>query len=231
LRRVIVAHSPTDLRPGPLVKGLLFDWDGTLFDNHHANFVAMQQALGTYGVSIDEPWFDRNSGYSARQIVARAVNRQGIKLDTATVLRTRDQFAVEQMADLKLVEPVHQIIREFQRHLRLAVVTGSERSMIEPVLQAFDLVGVFDPIVSRDMIRAGKPDPAGYQLALQLMGLAAWEGLAYEDSDEGVQSARGAGLDVVDIRVLRRGSNASIPDHPTVDRAREDCDKDRQSSS
>ena len=56
---------------------LVFDWDGTLFLNHHFNFEVMQWALAQVGVPITEEWFAENSGYSARARLQLALDAAG----------------------------------------------------------------------------------------------------------------------------------------------------------
>ncbi len=49
-------------------------------------------------------------------------------------------------------------------------------------------------IVASDDIRRSKPDPEGYLIALERLGVTAAEGAAVEDSEAGVEAAKAAGL-------------------------------------
>jgi beta-phosphoglucomutase-like phosphatase (HAD superfamily) len=75
------------------------------------------------------------------------------------------------------------------------VVSGAFRREIEPVLAGAQLDGYVSVLVAADDVERGKPDPAGYLLALELLGgVAASEAVAFEDTEAGVASARAAGL-------------------------------------
>ncbi len=57
-------------------------------------------------------------------------------------------------------------------------------------------------VVAADDVRRGKPDPEGYLLALEAIGggLAPGDVVAFEDTEAGVASARGAGLRCLAVR-------------------------------
>lgn len=192
---VTLALTETDLQPLPSIEALIFDWDGTLFDNHHFNYLVMRDALAADGVSITEAWFQENAGHPARTMVARA----GEGLDPLRVLARRDELAETLVHEVKPVAAVHALLTQ-HRNRKLAVVTGSERSNIEATLRHFGLT--FDTIVSQDLLSRGKPDPEGYLLALRKLGVEAGRAVVYEDSDQGIDAALAAGIDVIDVRGL-----------------------------
>ncbi len=198
----IIARTEADLVPPPIAEALLFDWDGTLFDNHHFNFAVMRDALAAHGVGITGDWFEANAGYSARHMVTRAAQEQRRDLDPLHVLALRDEIAADRVDQVQPIQAVHDLVRSCLPTHRLAVVTGSERSNIDSTLKRFGMQDTFDPIVSRDQISRGKPDPEGYLTALRLLGLPPERAVVYEDSDQGVAAGLAAGIDVIDVRGL-----------------------------
>ena len=85
----------------------------------------------------------------------------------------------------------------------LAIVSGALRAEIDAVLGAIRLARFFDEIVSAEDVRAGKPDPAGYRLAVERLrarrigDLQPAECLAVEDTPKGIEAARAAGVRVL----------------------------------
>jgi beta-phosphoglucomutase len=61
-------------------------------------------------------------------------------------------------------------------------------------------VAEYIALVSGDDVGRSKPDPEIYLLAAQRLGIAPIRGLAIEDSPNGVQSARRAGMAVLGVR-------------------------------
>ncbi|SED92489.1 HAD family hydrolase [Ruania alba] len=200
--QVALAFKPADLRPREHVRSLLFDWDGTLFDNHGFNFRALRHALLLHNIAITEDWFHAHSGFSARGIVEEAARIAGSGADAGTVLGDRDAYAEDRLHEIAPVEPVLAVLLDAGDR-KVGVVTGSNRSNIEGLLRLHGLEERLDTIVTRDDLQHGKPDPEGYLLAMRHLGVDNGNHvLVYEDSDQGIRAALQAGADVIDVRPL-----------------------------
>lgn len=84
--------------------------------------------------------------------------------------------------------------------LRLAVATTTNRPNVDALTEAawgLPADRVFDVIAAGDKVSAKKPAPDVYLLALSRLGLPARDAIAFEDSRNGLLSARAAGLRVV----------------------------------
>lgn len=199
---ITIARSHEQLTPSPEKKALLFDWDGTLFHNHHFNYEVMRAALADWDVPITEAWFMENSGYSAKAMVEMALGEAGASVDALDVLTRRDRYANDRVAEVPASPAVMRLLLTMRGERRIAVVTGSNRSNIQALLAHLDLEAKLDAIITRDQIEHGKPDPEGYRLALARLGVEPGEAVVYEDSDTGVEAAMAAGIDVIDVRYL-----------------------------
>lgn len=210
---IIRARSPQDLLPKDLHSCLLFDWDGTLFDNHHFNYRAMAEGLKHFHVEMSEEWFLENSGYSARRIAQLAIERAGQQASVSAVLAARDDWARENIGQVPVVDEVMSLVRA-PRGRAVGIVTGSERSNIDPLMKLHGLTDLLDVVVTRDEISTGKPSPEGYLLAMSRLGIAAASTvLVFEDSDQGIDAALAVGADVVDVRALATGSTSTTSRH------------------
>lgn len=199
---VTLAINENLLAPSDDIRVLLFDWDGTLFDNHHFNFIALAHGLNTHGVSITEDWFHENSGFSARGIVEEAIRLADSDASADEVLASRDGYAEDRVGDIAPVAPVHDLLANPQGR-QVGVVTGSNRSNIDALLRLYDWADTLDVLVTRDELQRGKPSPEGYLLAMKRLGVTdPATVLVYEDSDQGIEAALAAGASVVDVRPL-----------------------------
>jgi HAD superfamily hydrolase (TIGR01509 family) len=103
--------------------------------------------------------------------------------------------------ELSLKEsPIAQETVEMLRSLdgyRLALVTNSDRTEVEPVLCAAQIQDRFDAMVFGGDAARPKPSPAPYLLIADRLGVKT--GIAFEDSDPGLESARAAGFRAVKI--------------------------------
>lgn len=211
---VIRARSSQDLHPADRHRALLFDWDGTLFDNHRFNFRAMAAGLLRFDIPISERWFLENSGFSARRIAQLAIARAGRQMPVDAVLAARDDWALANIGQVPVVEPLMTLLRA-PGPRAVGIVTGSELSNITPLLELHDLPSRLDALVTRDELSSGKPSPEGYLLAMSRLGITdAGEILAYEDSDQGIEAALSARMDVVDVRGVVAGVTDVEPHGP-----------------
>ena len=136
------------------------------------------------------------------------------------------QQVMNQMEKLPVVEKVIEFILQTQtKHTPLAIVTGASRTEVEYVLKRANLKQYFPVIVSGDDVENCKPDPQCYFKALRKLNeiypdlsLKASECLAIEDTYIGIQSAKGAGIQVAGVantypfHMLQRQSNWCV-DH------------------
>lgn len=96
-------------------------------------------------------------------------------------------------------DPVREAVRYAAARVPVGVVSGAARAEIEPVLAAAELRDAVSFVVASDDVRAGKPHPEGYLLALERLGgeVAAADVLVIEDTEAGVAAAKAAGMRVV----------------------------------
>ena len=83
------------------------------------------------------------------------------------------------------------------RH-KLAVVSSSSRSEIEPLLVSGGIRDYFETVVGGDSVTRLKPHPEPYLLAAERLGVNA--PLVLEDSEAGLASGRAAGFQVRAIK-------------------------------
>jgi HAD superfamily hydrolase (TIGR01509 family) len=183
-----------------LYRALLFDLDGTLAETDSLHLPTWVDALRPYGIEADEEFYkERISGRSNSKIVEDLLPdlsaEEGRKLADAKEASFRER-AVE-------LEPLPGLLDFMQegksRGLSLALVTNAPEENVEAILLALELAEFFDEVVLSDEVGAVKPDPAPYRAALDKLGVAPEEALAFEDSTSGITSAIGAGIPTVGI--------------------------------
>jgi sugar-phosphatase len=101
-----------------------------------------------------------------------------------------------------------------RRGLPWAVVTSADTKLAEARLGA---AGITAPVlITSDDVAVGKPDPAGYLRAADLLGVPASTCLVVEDADAGLDAGRAAGAMTAALRGLdgdvRLGSLSDLAD-------------------
>ena len=180
------------------MEALLFDFNGTLSDDEGVQCAIFGELFAEQGRPIGEQeYFDELAGRSDPEIVERWLGAGHPA--AAEVLERRVQLFRERAGDGSTVPPhVRDAVLRAAGRARLAIVSGAARSEVETVLQAAGL-DVFDVIVSAEDVARGKPDPEGYLLALEQLGVRAADAVAIEDAPPGIAAAKAAGLRCVAV--------------------------------
>jgi beta-phosphoglucomutase len=177
------------------MRALLLDFNGTLSEDEPLLCRIFQELFEEAGRPLSEAeYYEQLAGFSDREIVQMWLGRD----DPAILERKTSRY--RELADGSTVtDEAREAVCEAAELVEVAVVSGSSRAEIEPVLAAAGLAGKITAIVSADDIARSKPDPEGYLIALHLLGLQPSEAVAVEDSEAGVAAAKAAGLYCVGV--------------------------------
>jgi HAD superfamily hydrolase (TIGR01509 family) len=72
--------------------------------------------------------------------------------------------------------------------------------VVNAILHGAGLHALFDTVVTLNDVPAAKPDPAMFLLAAARLGTAPADCLVLEDSAQGMEAARRAGIPALDVR-------------------------------
>jgi beta-phosphoglucomutase len=190
------------------MRALLFDFNGTLSEDEPLLCQIFQELFAEAGKPVtEEEYYAELAGFSDREVIVRWLGREDRALEQRKIDRYRE------LADGSTVtDEAREAVREAAEHVGLAVVSGSARAEIEPVLSAAGIRDAFSVVVALDDVRRGKPDPEGYLLALHLLGVDASDAAALEDSEAGVAAAKAAGLYTVAVTTTLPAERLSAAD-------------------
>ncbi|HEY3184705.1 MAG TPA: HAD family hydrolase [Gaiellaceae bacterium] len=184
-----------------MTRALLFDFDGLLVDTETPSLAAWQEVYRAHGHELTlEMWAPTIGTIDGFDPWARLEELAG-PLDFETVNARRREHELS-LTDVEELRPgvLDYLVEARARDLKTAIVSSSSRRWIDSHLTRLERLGDFDEIVTADgdTTRA-KPAPTLYLEALDLLGVAAEDAVAFEDSPNGVRAAKAAGLFVVAV--------------------------------
>jgi len=197
------------------LKALIFDVDGTLADTEmNGHRVAYNRAFEQLG--IDWHWTETTygelltvSGGKERMKYFVDNYQPEISSDTnldeliSRIYSTKTQIFKEMLLTglIPLRSGVERLFKEArQAGIRLAIATTTAPSNVQYILSSNlgeESLQWFDLIAAGDIVDNKKPSAEIYQLVLDEMGWQADECVAFEDSENGCLSARGANLPTI----------------------------------
>ena len=166
------------------------------------HFAAWRDALALQDMELLEETFIANGGTPSRILIPRLAKEAGVDVDYAQALAKKEALFLEGIDQLQPIEPIVQIARENHGKLPMAVASGGTRTLVVKQLEQIKIIDWFDTIVTSEDTERGKPDPDVFLEAAKRLGVAPNFCCVYEDGDPGVEAARSAGMQCVDIREL-----------------------------
>jgi beta-phosphoglucomutase-like phosphatase (HAD superfamily) len=176
-----------------MLRALLLDFNGTLSDDEELQFGIYRGLLEESGYLLThDEYFGHLVGLSDRDVIRRCL---GPDADVERLVSERvDRFAAVSADGSTVSREAREAVRLAAASVKVAIVSSAFRREVVPILEAAGLEGLFAAIVTADDVEELKPSPEPYLIACSRLGIAPAEGLAIEDSEAGVTSARLAGL-------------------------------------
>ena len=100
---------------------------------------------------------------------------------------------------------VAEVARQNFGKVPMAVASNGHLTNVTATLSVTGLLSLFETIVSAEQVAKGKPEPDVFLEAARRIGVAPAECIVFEDSDEGLEAARKAGMRSRDIRLVHKG--------------------------
>ena len=179
----------------------MFDFNGTVSDDEPLLFAILADLFAEQGRPLSEDVYYRElAGLSDPEIVRTWLGADHPAVDA--VLAERISRYCAQVADGSTISPaVREAVLHASERVPVAVVSGAHRAEVVPALEAAGLAGAVEVVVTIEDVERGKPDPAGYLLALELLdgGLRPEDVTAFEDTEAGVTAAKAAGMRCVAV--------------------------------
>ena len=189
------------------MSAFIFDVDGTLAETEEVHRLAFNAAFAEANL----PWHWDHYRYKELLRVSGGKERLRAFVDEDEIVpdtpldelipglhqaKTRHYGSAVLGGKMVLRPGVFDLVTEAHRRgIRLAIATTTSRDNVDSLLAtSFGGADLFEVIACGDMVPNKKPAPDIYLLALQRLGLSTNDCIAFEDSSNGLQAAKAAGL-------------------------------------
>ena len=184
------------------IKALIFDFDGLILEAETPAYQSWAEIYREHGHELPR---DRWMEYIGREAgwfdaLMHLESLVPAPFDRDAVRARREKRRAELLAELDVMAGVRDYVAAGRRlGLCLAIASSSPSNYVRTHLGRVNLTNDWDAVVCREDVPRAKPAPDLYLRAVELLGVAPDEALAFEDSPNGITAAKEAGLWVVAV--------------------------------
>ncbi len=194
----------------PMMRAILFDFNGVLVDDEPLHFELFQKVLAEEGVELtEEDYYAHYLAFNDRDCFTAALEAAGAEAAPERVAGLIERKAVYYRTRVEREGfPTYpggsELIAEAAgAGLVLGIVSGALEAEVEGALEQMGVRECFKTVVAAEDVEQGKPHPEGYRRGLEDLNrlpprpsrpFETREVLAIEDSPPGLEAARACGL-------------------------------------
>ena len=214
-----------------MIKAVLFDMDGILYDSMPSHVKAWKETMSLFGVeaNLEEFYlYEGRTGASTINILFnRTWGRDARPEEIEKIYAQKSKRFIElENSEPKPMTGAQDVLKKVKSlGLKRVIVTGSGQLSLIDKLQK-DFPGYFekDLMVTAYDVKFGKPHPEPYLMGLHKAEIQADEALVVENAPLGVKSAKAAGIRTIAVNtgplsnevLLDAGANWIFPDMKTL---------------
>ena len=150
------------------------------------------------GIEVSKEFYESFTGQSTINICKRLCDHFNLKETPETLVALKRKYYKHffySNSDLTLIDGVLELIKDYHNN-GLTLVLGSSAAMtsINQIFERFDLNQYFVAKLSGGDLKESKPHPEIFIKAAEATGFSREECMVIEDSTNGIEAAKGAGI-------------------------------------
>lgn len=181
-----------------MLKAVIFDMDGVIIESEPLHRYAYYSMFKDVNVEVSDTLYESFTGKSTINVckqVCELFNLSETPEYLVSLKRTHFDYVFNNSPEFDLIEGVLDIIQDYHKNgLTLVLASSATMPSIERIFNRFNLNPYFKAKLSGADLKQSKPHPEIFINAVKAAGFATHECIIIEDSTNGIEAAKGAGV-------------------------------------
>jgi beta-phosphoglucomutase len=188
-----------------MIRGLIFDLDGVLFDSHPVHRKAWRGVLQKAGKDASDDELDFIMSGATREEIFQHFFGPLTPAQIATYARQKDAIVRNEEHQVRTIAGVEAFLDLVESaDLPKAIATSASKARAKRILEKHGMATRFRAVITGDDVRKGKTDPAIFLRSAEKLGLEASEVLVFEDAAPAIRSVKNIGMKCIGIATAAR---------------------------
>ena len=185
-----------------MLKGLIFDMDGTLVDNLAYHFKAFDVYIESKGFTLLEPVTLKINGMHSNDIFPMLLGDEVVAEYGLDRLHHEKEAVYRDLyrPNIKPVAGVVELMKAAKvAGVKCAIGSSGCRENVEMIIEGLGIADLIDASISGSDVTHGKPHPEIFIKAYEALGLKAEECIVVEDAITGIKAGVAAGCKCIAV--------------------------------
>ncbi len=187
-----------------MIRAILFDLDGLMFDSEPHSLASWEAVLEERGITLDQLTIGSILGLRIDATARTLIDKYHLPDTVQGLSDAKTEYQIAHLdGNVPPMPGLLELLGEIDRRgLQKAIASSGLRRYVEAVLRVNGLLDRFSVIITGDQVAHGKPAPDVFLAAAQALNVEPRDCLVLEDAPAGVQAAKAAGMTCI-----------AVPDH------------------
>ena len=184
-----------------MIKAIIFDMDGVIVDSIPMHLKIWKKMFNKRGIKFSNKIFEKYNGTSTYEIGKSLIEEFNLDETPDDIVKEKlDYELIYREKEIKLFKESVDVLKKLKKQgYKIALATGSKRSILDFIINKFKIDKYFDAIAHTEEVKNSKPAPDIFLLAAKKIKVDPKYCVVIEDAVNGIIAAKKASMKSVAI--------------------------------